>query len=157
MLNRSHLRLTLRVLQRGLTSSPAAVAQTLATLRRSPDLAPGSRSRIAGFAEMAALINPGRKVAAVGELLARFPGDQVLIYTEFRRSQDALEAHLNNKGMEQVMKATVAVQDKTLSITTQNPHTLQDEVRSCMIRELTPASLIVEFEKGEVFRMARAR
>jgi hypothetical protein len=75
---------------------------------------------------------------------------------EFSRS-GALEAHLDNKGMERIMKATVAVKDRTLYVTTQNPHTLQNETRSCLIRELTARSLIVEFEKGEVFHMARAK
>src|SRR5262249_32674194 len=67
-----------------------------------------------------------------------------------------LEAHLNDKGMTRILQATVAVKDRTLLVTTRNPHTRQDETRSCVIRELTDRSLIVEFEKGEVFRMARA-
>jgi len=68
-----------------------------------------------------------------------------------------LEAHLDNKGMERILKAGVAVKDRTLFVTTQNPHTLQDETRSCLIRELTARTLILEFEKGEVFHMARAK
>jgi hypothetical protein len=75
---------------------------------------------------------------------------------EFSRS-GALEAHLDNKGMERILKAGVAVKDRTLFVTTQNPHTLQDETRSCLIRELTARTLILEFEKGEVFHMARAK
>ena len=69
----------------------------------------------------------------------------------------AVEAHLNGMGMEHVLKGKAAVQDKTLLITTQNPHTKQDETCGCLIRELTPQSLIVEFEKGEVFKMTRAQ
>lgn len=94
----SHLRLTLRVLQRGMTSSPPVVAQTLATLMKSPELQPWSRARLAGYAAMANAIPVGRKVRGLGELLGRFPDEQVLIYTEFRRSQDAIAAHLRELG-----------------------------------------------------------
>jgi hypothetical protein len=75
---------------------------------------------------------------------------------DFYRS-GRLEAHLNNKGMEQVLKGSVEVNDKTMSITTQNPHTLRNETRSCLIRELTARSLIVEFDRGDVFQMIRAQ
>jgi hypothetical protein len=68
-----------------------------------------------------------------------------------------VEAHLNHQGMEHILQGTAAVKDRTLLITTQNPHTRQEETRSCNIRELTPRSLIVEFETGEVFRMTRAQ
>ncbi len=98
-----HLRLTLAVLQRGLTSSPAAVARTLGKLIASPELAPDARSRLAGFEAMASAIPVGRKVQAVGELLARFPGEQLLVYTEFRRSQEAIAAHLAALGHEVVV------------------------------------------------------
>jgi hypothetical protein len=67
-----------------------------------------------------------------------------------------LEAHLNNGGREYLLLAKVAVEDKKLLITTPNPHTKEDETRSCIIRELTQNRLVVEFEKGEVFKMARA-
>ena len=100
--DQSHMRLTLGVLQRGLTSSPAAVAQTLGKLMHAPDLAPTSRSRLAGFEAMASAIPVGRKVQGVGELLARFPGEQLLVYTEFRRSQEAIAAHLQALGHEVV-------------------------------------------------------
>jgi uncharacterized protein (TIGR03066 family) len=68
-----------------------------------------------------------------------------------------VEAHMNNKGREVVLKGKAAVENKKLLITTQNPNTRQDETRVSTIRELTATSLIVEFETGEVFRMARAR
>jgi hypothetical protein len=55
------------------------------------------------------------------------------------------------------MKAQVAVKDRTLFVTTRNRYTQQDETRSCFIRELTERTLIVEFDKGEVFHMTRAR
>jgi len=70
-----------------------------------------------------------------------------------------LQAFLNSPDPNKmnVMQAAVAVEDKTLLITTRNPHTGQDETRSCVMRELTPNSLIVEFDNGEVFKMARTR
>jgi hypothetical protein len=68
-----------------------------------------------------------------------------------------LEAMLNNQGAGYVLKAGVAVEGKSLLITTQNPHTKQGETRTANIRELTAYSLIVEFEKNEVFIMVRAR
>ena len=68
-----------------------------------------------------------------------------------------LEAHLNNRGTEHVLLGKVAVEDKKLSITTQNPQTKQDETRSCVIKELTEQTFIVEFEQGEVFKMVRAQ
>ncbi|HYV34992.1 MAG TPA: hypothetical protein VE988_04755 [Gemmataceae bacterium] len=54
-----------------------------------------------------------------------------------------------------VLQGSVTVEDKNLLITTRNPNSGQDETRSCMIRELTPTTLIVEFDKGEVFKMRR--
>lgn len=67
-----------------------------------------------------------------------------------------LEAHLNNDGTEFVLKARVAVRDKILFTTTQNPSTGRDETRKSIIRELTKDSLIVEFEKSESWKMMRA-
>ena len=69
----------------------------------------------------------------------------------------SLEAHMNNKGREVVLKGKAAVEGKKLLITTQNPNTRQEETRASTIRELTATGLIVEFETGEVFRMGRAR
>jgi hypothetical protein len=79
------------------------------------------------------------------------------IFEFFRRG--VLEAHLNNPrtGMMEVMEATVALADKKLLVTTRNPHTQKDETRSCLIKELTERTLIVEFENGEVFKMTRAQ
>jgi hypothetical protein len=68
-----------------------------------------------------------------------------------------LEAHFNGQGYDHPMTATVAVEDKTMFVTTLNPHTNQYETRACVMRELTANSLVVEFEKNEVFRMTRAR
>ena len=74
-----------------------------------------------------------------------------------------LEAHFQSPDPDKmnVLQATVAIEDKKLLITTRNPNTRQYETRSCFIRELTPKTLVVEFEKdeqgkaGEVFKMVR--
>ncbi|HYV34991.1 MAG TPA: HAD family hydrolase [Gemmataceae bacterium] len=68
-----------------------------------------------------------------------------------------LEARFNIGGQMSVLKGTVAVQDKKLIVTTQNPQTKQDESKSCVIRELTQQSLVVEIDDGEVFKMIRAK
>jgi hypothetical protein len=70
-----------------------------------------------------------------------------------------LEAHFDSSdpNMMNVVQADVAVQDERLLVTTQNPNTRRYETRVCAIRELTANSLIVEFEKGDVFKMVRVR
>jgi uncharacterized protein (TIGR03066 family) len=67
-----------------------------------------------------------------------------------------MSARLNNNGSEVRLDARAAVQGKRLLTTTQNPRTRQDETRTCTIRELTPSTLVLETEQGEVFRMVRA-
>jgi hypothetical protein len=56
-----------------------------------------------------------------------------------------------------VLQGSVTVEDKKLLITTRNPNTKLDETRTCVIRELTVTTLIVEFDKGEVFKMHRVK
>jgi hypothetical protein len=68
-----------------------------------------------------------------------------------------LEAHLNDNGMMKGMIATVAVEDKTMRVTTQKPGTERYDTTTCVIRELTGEFLVVEFPNNEVFRMARAK
>jgi hypothetical protein len=68
-----------------------------------------------------------------------------------------LEAHFNGQGFDHPLNGTIAVEDKLLRITTRNPHTNRDETRTCIIRELTAESLIVEFEKNETFKMVRVK
>ncbi|MEB3328168.1 MAG: SNF2-related protein [Candidatus Sericytochromatia bacterium] len=97
-----HLRLTLGALQRGLTSSPQAVAGTLRRLLGSGEVAPAHRRRLAGLAEVAASLPVGRKALALSELLARGDTEQLLVYTEFRATQAALAQHLQDAGLEAV-------------------------------------------------------
>ena len=75
---------------------------------------------------------------------------------DFSRS-GTLEAHINAQGYDHPLNATIAVEDKQMRITTRNPHNNQDETRTCLIRELTADSLIVEFEKNETFKMVRVK
>jgi hypothetical protein len=75
---------------------------------------------------------------------------------DFFRS-GAMEAHVNLQGREGIVKASVAVDGKALLMTTRNPNTGQDETRRSIIRELTARTLVLEDEKGDVYRMVPAR
>jgi hypothetical protein len=75
---------------------------------------------------------------------------------DFNRT-GSMKANLNGQGVTGIMNGTVAVEDKSLLVTTQNPYTKENETRSAIIRELTAYSLVVEFDKNEVLRMARAK
>jgi uncharacterized protein (TIGR03066 family) len=75
---------------------------------------------------------------------------------EFSRN-GKLEAHFNDRGMDRPLYGTVAVDGGRLHITTRNPHTQLDETRSCAIREMSGKTLVVEFEKGELYRMVRVQ
>jgi hypothetical protein len=58
------------------------------------------------------------------------------------------------------VKARAAVDGKTLATTitaAQNPGMLRDETRKSTIRELTPNSLVLELERGDVLKMARKK
>jgi hypothetical protein len=61
----------------------------------------------------------------------------------------------SNQGPE--MKARAAVEGKTLLTTTRNPGALRDETRKSTIQELTPTSLVLELERGDVLKMVRKK
>ncbi len=88
-----HLRLTLMTLQKELTSSPQAVAKTLAKMVQ--DRAHGApvRAELQGFLELARAIPTSRKLRAVEEILDRFPG-KFLIFTEYRETLQAITQQL---------------------------------------------------------------
>jgi hypothetical protein len=92
--------------------------------------------------------------ALVGKWIVHGGPQDGAIFDFSRRG--SLEAHLHDHGMDRPLYASVAVEDKNMFVTTRNPHTKQNETRTCSIRELTATSLIVEFEKGEVYKMERA-
>jgi SNF2 family DNA or RNA helicase len=96
------LRLVLGILQRELCSSPQAVAGTLAKLMIDPSRDEWNRKRLAGFKDLADLIPVSRKTQALCELLARFPEDQMLVFTEFRATLEHLREHLSALGHEVV-------------------------------------------------------
>jgi hypothetical protein len=73
---------------------------------------------------------------------------------EFFRT-GTLETILNAKGKYITHRARVALKDKSLWITTPNRHDTGEESHQVIIRELTARSLILEFEKGQVLRLAR--
>ncbi len=93
------MRLTLIILQRELTSSPQAVASTLAKMIEDRSHSEKARSELRNFLALAESIPVGRKLVAVGEILDRFPG-QFLIFTEYRKTLDAIVAQLEAQGVE---------------------------------------------------------
>jgi SNF2 family DNA or RNA helicase len=96
-----HLRLTLVTLQKELSSSPQAVAQTLRKM--AADRAHGDhvRGEMLRFLELAESIPISRKLLAVREILDRFPG-QFVIFTEYRQTQDAIVRQLQAWSIEAV-------------------------------------------------------
>ena len=91
-----HLRLTLLTLQKELSSSPQALAATLRKMLA--DVAHGEkvRAELQRFLELAAAIPQSRKLAAVLEILERFPG-KFLIFTEYRQTQESILAELAHR------------------------------------------------------------
>jgi uncharacterized protein (TIGR03066 family) len=63
---------------------------------------------------------------------------------------------INNRGMEGVIDARVAVEGESLFITTQNPRTKGDETKTHTIKTLNGQQLVLQDQQGTVFRMERA-
>ena len=84
-----HLRLTLMILQRELSSSPQAVASTLRKMVNDRGYSDTARAELQRFLELAESIPIGRKLTAVREILNRFPG-KFLIFTEYRATLDSI-------------------------------------------------------------------
>jgi SNF2 family DNA or RNA helicase len=98
-----HLRLVLATLQRELTSSPQAVARTLQKLAKDPSRDASTRRMLERYLDLAEAIPVSRKARAVGELLERLePHEQVVVFTEFRATQEHLVGYLSNLGHEVV-------------------------------------------------------
>ena len=102
-----HLRLTLITLQKELSSSPQAVAQTLRKM--AADRAHGDhvRRELLRFLELAESIPISRKLLAVREILERFPG-QFVIFTEYRQTQEAILRQLQDMGRRRPSASTAA-------------------------------------------------
>jgi uncharacterized protein (TIGR03066 family) len=67
-----------------------------------------------------------------------------------------MEAHLNNNGREDVLYATVAVEGDLLLVTTPHPQTKIENTKKIKIVELTEKRLILQDERGELWKMDRA-
>src|SRR5579862_2637496 len=65
-----------------------------------------------------------------------------------------LLVQLKNQKSDYNLKAKAVVKGKTLVTTSTNPLTQQEQIRTSTIRELTAHSLILEFESGDILRMA---
>ena len=96
-----HLRLTLMTLQKELSSSPQALAQTLRKMVADRAHGDNVRAELQRFLELAESIPTSRKLRAVREILARYPG-KFLIFTEYRQTQEAILADLAAQGISAV-------------------------------------------------------
>jgi hypothetical protein len=68
-----------------------------------------------------------------------------------------LAIHADAQGTDYIVTARVAVENKTLSMTTREPRTRQEQTRTSTIQELTATSLVLELENGQVLRMVRRK
>jgi SNF2 family DNA or RNA helicase len=96
-----HLRLTLMTLQKELSSSPQALAHTLRKMVADRAHGDNVRAELQRFLELAESIPTSRKLKAVREILARYPG-KFLIFTEYRQTQEAILADLEAQGISAV-------------------------------------------------------
>ena len=96
-----HLRLTLMTLQKELSSSPQALASTLRKMVADRAHADNVRAELQRFLHLAESIPISRKLRAVREILARYPG-KFLVFTEYRQTQEAILADLSAQGISAV-------------------------------------------------------
>lgn len=90
--------LSLTTLQKELCSSSRAVRDTLekmAARDQYPDIA---RARLRSFIVLADEITENRKIEALGEILASFPG-KFLVFTEFLHTLHFIQEHLEARGV----------------------------------------------------------
>ncbi len=93
-----HLRLTLVTLQKELNSSPQAVASTLRKMVQDRAHGESTRAELQRFLTLAESIPIGRKLMAVREILAQFPG-KFLIFTEYRHTLETIVQQLQSWGI----------------------------------------------------------
>lgn len=96
-----HLRLTLTILQRELSSSPQAVAATLRKMVDDRQYSDDARAELRDFLQLADSIPIGRKLVAVQEILDKFPG-KFLIFTEYRQTLETIVNQLSEWGISAV-------------------------------------------------------
>lgn len=90
-------RMALLALQMGLGSSRQAAAGTLERLAETPDLAAAERQTLTTLAQQARSGTGGSKVEQLLQLLRDFP-DKMVIFTQFRATQDLLTEQLQKAG-----------------------------------------------------------
>jgi SNF2 family DNA or RNA helicase len=90
-------RMVLLTLQMALGSSSRAASATLRRLAEQPRLAAGVRDRLAGLAEQGARQADSSKVRRLLGILDEF-GDKMVIFTQFRATQDMLAEKLRDAG-----------------------------------------------------------
>ncbi len=83
-------------------------------------------------------------------------GEQDGATFDFHRNGTMI-GRINVRGKEAIIDARVRVEGDSLLITTRNPTTQRDEVRSLKIEKLTPTQLILEDPRGVVMRMEKAQ
>jgi SNF2 family DNA or RNA helicase len=88
-------------LQKELSSSPQALAHTLRKMAADRAHGDNVRAELQRFLELAESIPTSRKLKAVREILARYPG-KFLIFTEYRQTQEAILADLEAQGISAV-------------------------------------------------------
>lgn len=90
-------RIALVALQMALGSSAQAAAGTLQRIAENKDLDAEARSHLAALGERASKLPPGSKVERLLQLLEEFP-DKIVVFTQFRATQDMLANALKNAG-----------------------------------------------------------
>lgn len=95
--NQFHL-LSLTTLQKELCSSSRAVKGTLDKMAEKSHYPDETRAQLRGFSELAAQNTTNRKIEALLEILANFPG-KFLVFTEFLNTMEYIKEHLALEGV----------------------------------------------------------
>jgi SNF2 family DNA or RNA helicase len=94
------------------------VAGTLRKMIDDPGYGDETRAELRDYLELAEAIAVGRKLEAVREILAEFPG-KFLIFTEFRRTQDVIIEQLANWGVSSAsFHGGLSIQQKEAAVAT---------------------------------------
>ncbi len=134
-----HLRLTLMTLQKELSSSPQALAHTLRKMVADSAHGDNVRAELQRFLELAESIPTSRKLRAVREILARYPG-KFLIFTEYRQTQEAILADLAAQGISAVaFHGGLDINQKEAAIAAFRDGVPSDELPADGASDTTPA------------------
>ncbi len=83
-------------------------------------------------------------------------GEQDGATLEFQRNGE-FRGRVNNRGREEIIKSQVTAAGNVLRFTSAHPTTGQVSVQTQTIKKLTATELVLEDEKGRVFRCVRLR